>query len=168
MPDYFFLRNNSEAYRIFGAIEHLEYLTLEERFTIAKVPIHVRRIPMGGPKNPNYQDVLGIFTDLIEQYVKDRSPELLEAMENEEVDTSHIFNMVLLPAHFSLEYEFLNRKDYSLEDVSELESMGHICDCYLWLNSAFPLSFADTERCLIVKDRCHGIIDVVLQEPSLK
>lgn len=159
MPDFFFLRNNEEAYRIFGAIEHLEYLTLEERFTIAKVPIHVRRVPAGAAKNKNFQDVLGIFVDLIEQYVKDRSPELVKAIENEDIDSSHIFNMVLLPSHFNLGYEFLNRQEYTLEDVSELESMSHVCDCYLWLNSAFPSSFADTSRCITVKDRCHELID---------
>ena len=166
MPDYFFLRNNSEAYAIFGAIEHLEHLTLKERFTIAKVPLHVPRGARRSPSSPrsNQKDVLRTFTDLIEQYVNGRSPELLEAIENEEIDTSHIFSPVRLPPHYHLGYDFLNRQEYSLEDLSELEEMCHICDCYLWLNTHFPLSFADTDLCLAVKERCWATIDAILLE----
>jgi len=61
--------------------------------------------------------VLGIFVELIEQYAKDRTPELLQAMLNEDINTEHIFNTVSLPPQFSMENEFLLRKDFTLQDI---------------------------------------------------
>ena len=64
LPDQFFMRNNSEVYAIFEAIEHIPFLSLTEKFTIAKAPIH---IPSNHKKQRGMKkDVLQLFTNFIE------------------------------------------------------------------------------------------------------
>ena len=106
MPNFFFFRNNYELYTIFGAIEHIEFLTLEERYAISRVPINLRYTKTN-KKKTNTQ--LNLITGFIEQFASERDSSYIEKLSNGEIDEKDlIWTQVQLPLDFDINNPFLN------------------------------------------------------------
>lgn len=85
-----------------------------------------------------------------------------EGEDSESSDDYVIINPVPLPEGYHVSNALFNKPKYSDSDISELQDVTNILDCYLWLTNHFPESFIEVDAAIVIKDRCCEIIDAIL------